>query len=97
MPRATKLSQTVQAPVRTGLTVVPVAPQPAAVMQQVRDLVNHEPSLEEALAEDAALGRADRLRQTPSFVIVSKGNRQNIGSPSFALLKDYLDQLLAQP
>jgi protein-disulfide isomerase len=70
---------------------------PAGVMLKVRDLVEHDAKLEESVAADISAGRADQLRQTPSFVVVTKGKRVLLpGTPSFSLLKTYLDQMLAQ-
>jgi len=68
-----------------------------AVMRKVRDMVAHDQRLDDTVAADQAMGVSDRLRATPTLVVVWKGNRQSISPiPSYALLKSYLDDLLAR-
>jgi protein-disulfide isomerase len=68
-----------------------------AVMGKVRDMVAHDQSLDDTVAADQAMGVSDRLRATPTLVVVWKGNRQTISPiPSYTLLKSYLDDLLAR-
>jgi protein-disulfide isomerase len=68
-----------------------------AVMRKVRDMVEHDPRLDDTVATDQAMGARDRLQATPTVVVISKGNRQTISPiPSYKLLKSYLDDLLAR-
>jgi protein-disulfide isomerase len=68
-----------------------------AVMRKVRDMVEHDQRLDDTVAADQAMGISDHLRATPTLVVVWKGNRQAISPiPSYALLKSYLDDLLAR-
>ena len=68
-----------------------------AVMRKVRDRVEHDERLDDTVAADQAMGVSDRVRATPTLVVVWKGNRQTISPiPSYALLKSYLDDLLAR-
>jgi protein-disulfide isomerase len=70
---------------------------PPAVMRKVRDMVEHDQRLDDTVAADQAMGASDRLRATPTLVVVWKGNRQVISPiPSYALLKSYLDELLGR-
>jgi protein-disulfide isomerase len=70
---------------------------PPAALRKVRDLVENSQRLDETVAADQAMGVSDRLRATPTLVVVWKGNRQAISPiPSYPLLKSYLDQLLAR-
>ena len=70
---------------------------PPAAMRRVRDMVAHDVRLDDTVAADQAMGVADHLRATPTLVVVWKGNRQAISPiPSYALLKSYLDDLLAR-
>jgi protein-disulfide isomerase len=70
---------------------------PPAIMRRVRDMVAHDQWLDDTVAADQAMGVSDRLRATPTLVVVWKGNRQAISPiPSYALLKSYLDDLLAR-
>jgi protein-disulfide isomerase len=71
---------------------------PPAVMRKVRDMVEHDPRLDDTVVADQAMGARDRLQATPTVVVVSKGNRQTISPiPTYKLLKSYLDDLLARP
>jgi protein-disulfide isomerase len=67
------------------------------VMQQVRAMVQNDNTLDDTVNADAAMGMSDRLTQTPTLVVVSKGKRQVIaGVPEMNLLQTYLNQLLAK-
>ena len=68
---------------------------PPAAMQQIRQLVNSDSTLDDDIAADIAQGREDQIASTPTFVIVTNGRREKIppGS-SYELLKGYLDGLL---
>jgi protein-disulfide isomerase len=69
---------------------------PPDVMQKIRELVVRDSTLDQGVEADVAAGRQDQLNRTPSFVIVSNGKRQLLpGTPSYSLLKTYLDQVLA--
>jgi protein-disulfide isomerase len=68
---------------------------PPAVMPKVRELVERDAKPEESVARDVTAGRGDQLRQTPTIVVVAKGKRVLLpGTPSYNLLKSYLDQEL---
>jgi protein-disulfide isomerase len=49
---------------------------PPDAMQKVRDVVEHDATLDDTIARDIAIGREDQIHQTPSLVIVAKGTRQ---------------------
>lgn len=67
------------------------------VMQKVRDMVEHDATLEDSINTDVQLALADGLRQTPTLVIVYQGQRQQIpGVPDYTLLQNYLDRLLSK-
>jgi protein-disulfide isomerase len=69
---------------------------PPAIMKKVSDLVDHGPAVDTSTAADEAMGREDHLNQTPTVVLVTKGNRLVIGGYlSFSDLKDRIDRLLA--
>jgi protein-disulfide isomerase len=68
-----------------------------SVMRTVRDMVAHDQRLDDTVAADQAMGVTDRLRATPTLVVVWKGNRRPISPiPSYTLLKSYLDDLLGR-
>ena len=68
-----------------------------SVMRTVRDMVAHDQRLDDTVAADQAMGVTDRLRATPTLVVVWKGNRRAISPiPSYTLLKSYLDDLLGR-
>jgi protein-disulfide isomerase len=70
---------------------------PADVMVRVRDLVKNDSHLEETVDADLAMGHQDQLNQTPTMVIVVKGQRQALpGVPAYSMLKSYLDGLLSR-
>ena len=65
-------------------------------MQKVRDLVAHDPHLDDSLTADVRMAAGDRVDRTPFMVIVAGGKRQSLGAPpQFSILRRYLDQLLA--
>ena len=64
------------------------------VMQKVRDLARSGAHLEDTVNTDLEMGRKDQLRQTPTVVIVSKGQRQVIAFTDYEMLKKALDGAL---
>ncbi len=67
---------------------------PPGVMQRVRNLVQHDSTLDETVAADLEIAAHDHINQTPSLVIEAKGGRVTLApAPSFTVLKNYLDQL----
>ncbi len=69
---------------------------PPGAMQQVRQMVQQDASLDESVDADLALGAADAIRGTPSLVVVFQGKRQVFAASNYDLLKGYLNALLAQ-
>ncbi|HZL56962.1 MAG TPA: thioredoxin domain-containing protein [Bryobacteraceae bacterium] len=70
---------------------------PPGDMQKIRELVKNDSHLDDSVTTDLAMGNQDRLNQTPTLVIVRKGQRTKIDGPvPFTILKSYLDQLLAK-
>jgi len=70
---------------------------PAGIMQKVRDLAEHEATLDDTVTSDMAMAAKDSLRQTPTTVVVYQGKRQTFaGVPDYGLLKRCLDSLLAK-
>jgi protein-disulfide isomerase len=68
-----------------------------ASMEQLRDRMKDTHALDEMIERDRALGADDHIDQTPTIVIVANGKRQKVTNvSSFGVLKDYLDELLAQ-
>jgi hypothetical protein len=68
---------------------------PPNITPSVRNLVQHELTVDETIVEDLAAGRKDQLNGTPAFVVVSKGKREVLpGSPSLSLLQAYIEQTL---
>jgi protein-disulfide isomerase len=69
-----------------------------ADMEKVRALVKTDSHLDDSAVRDEAFGaNQDHLNQTPTIVIVAKGKREVIaGGMPYAILKQYLDQKLAQ-
>jgi protein-disulfide isomerase len=69
----------------------------ASDMAKIRDLVKNDSHLDDTVNSDMAAGTRDGLNQTPTMVIVRKGQRQRIDGPvPFTILKSYLDQVLAK-
>jgi protein-disulfide isomerase len=67
------------------------------VMQKVRKMVESDQQLDDTVTADQAMAVNDKLRATPTLVVVWKGQRQTISPiPSYTLLKSYLDELLAR-
>jgi protein-disulfide isomerase len=70
---------------------------PPAQMQKLRDLVKNDSHLDDTVTSDMALANQDRVNQTPTLIIVSHGKRNKIdGALPLAILRSYLDQLLAK-
>ncbi|HTA45612.1 MAG TPA: thioredoxin domain-containing protein [Bryobacteraceae bacterium] len=69
---------------------------PPGLMQKVRDMVQHDAKLDDTIAQDVRMAAEDHINQTPSLVIESKGQRQTIPAPAFAVLKSYIEQLLGK-
>lgn len=70
---------------------------PPGEMQKVRDIVKSDARLDDTVTADVAMGNKDHVNQTPTLVIVKKGNRQPIGGMvEYGILKSYIDQLLAK-
>jgi protein-disulfide isomerase len=70
---------------------------PPAVMRAVRDMMANDQRLDKTVAADQAMAATDHLRATPTLVVVWRGNRQTISPiPAYALVKSYLDDLLAR-
>lgn len=66
-------------------------------MQKVRDMVEHDATLEDTVTSDMAMAVKDAIRQTPTTVVAYQGKRQAFtGVPDYSLLKRYLDSLLAK-
>jgi protein-disulfide isomerase len=70
---------------------------PAAVMQQVRQLVDSDTRLEETVNADMAAARQIPLTMTPTLVVTYKGKSQVLAPvPQYELLKSYMDELLSR-
>jgi protein-disulfide isomerase len=70
---------------------------PRDVMERVRGLVQNDGRPDDSVTADVAVGRQDRLNQTPSMVVVYKGRRQVLAPiPPPELLKSYFDELLTK-
>ncbi len=68
---------------------------PPGIMQKVRGLVKNDPGLDATVASDLAIVGREQINQTPTIIFFSKGKRQKVpGAPSFALLKNYLEEML---
>jgi protein-disulfide isomerase len=64
------------------------------VMEKVRAQIRTSVSLDQSIVTDAAQGAKDQLNQTPSVVVVWKGQRKLMAPVNYGLLKSYLDDLL---
>ena len=65
-------------------------------MQKVRALAT-DPAIAAEIDKDTDLGKNQAVNQTPTMIIVHKGQRTPIaGVISYSLLKMYLDKVLAQ-
>jgi protein-disulfide isomerase len=69
-----------------------------ADMEKVRAMVKSDSHLDDSVTQDVAMGNnQDHLSQTPTIVIIAKGKREPIsGGMPYAILKQYLNQKLAQ-
>jgi len=67
---------------------------PPDAMSKIRSLVQSDTHLDDTVEADVAQGHADNLIQTPSVVIVAKGERHLMAPVNYSLLKSYLDDLL---
>jgi protein-disulfide isomerase len=69
---------------------------PPAELQKVRALAK-DPSVAAEIDKDTALGTADNVRETPTMIIVHKGERTPVaGVISYPILKMYLEKVLAR-
>ena len=67
-----------------------------ADMQKVRALVK-DPSVTAEVDKDQALGTSEHVNQTPTMIIVHKGQHTPIaGMINYSLIKMYLEKVLAQ-
>jgi protein-disulfide isomerase len=67
------------------------------VMHQVRDMVEHDATLEDTVTSDMAMAVKDAIHQTPTTVVVYQGKQQAFaGVPDYSLPRKYLDSLLAK-
>jgi protein-disulfide isomerase len=65
-------------------------------LQKVREMADSDVELDQIVAADMELAAKEQIRETPTLVIVSRGQRQTIaGVPDISLLKRYLNELLA--
>jgi protein-disulfide isomerase len=70
---------------------------PADKMAKIREMVKSDSHLDDTVTSDVAMGNQDKLTQTPTLVFVSHGKRTKIdGALPYAVLKSYLDQLIAK-
>jgi len=68
-----------------------------AVMRKVRNMMEHGQRLDDTMTADLATGLGEGIYSTPTMVIIWNGKRQAISPiPSYALLKSYIDELLAR-
>jgi protein-disulfide isomerase len=66
-----------------------------SVLQQVQTLVN-DPKFDDTVEADVTMAHLEQIQGTPSMVIAHGASRKVIfGLSSYALLKGYLDDLLA--
>ena len=70
---------------------------PAAIMQQVRQLVDSNARLDDTINADMAVARQVPLTMTPTLIVTYKGKSQVLAPvPQYELLKSYMDELLAR-
>jgi len=70
---------------------------PPDVMDRIRTAIQSDAHLDDTIASDVAVAHLDNLNQTPSLVVAHNGIRQVFAPvPPYALLKSYLDDLLAK-
>ncbi len=68
-----------------------------ADMDKLRAVVKNDSHLDDSVVRDEAMAiNVDHLTETPWIVIVSKGKREAIASVPYTILKQYLNQKLAQ-
>jgi len=68
-----------------------------ADMEKVRAIVKGDSHLDDSVVKDEAMAtNVDHLQETPTLVIISKGKRETITRVPYAVLKQYLNQKLAQ-
>jgi protein-disulfide isomerase len=67
------------------------------LMARVRHTVETDTHLDDSVLADVEQGRADQLRQTPTVVIVSKGQRQVLAYTDYEELKTILDEAIRRP
>jgi protein-disulfide isomerase len=68
-----------------------------ADVEKIKSIMKTDTHLDDTVTTDVAMGNQDRLSQTPTIVIVAKGKRDVIGGGMpFSILKQYLNQKLAQ-
>ena len=66
-------------------------------MQNLRKVMKDSAEPEESIARDRAVGADDHVEQTPSLVLIANGHRRKVtGTVSLAVIRSYLDELLAQ-
>jgi len=70
---------------------------PAAVMRQVRQLVDSDARLDDTVDADMVAARQIPLTMTPTLIVTYKGKSQVLAPvPQYELLKSYMDELLAR-
>jgi protein-disulfide isomerase len=70
-----------------------------ADMEKVREIVKSDTHLDDSVTRDETMAiNEDHLTETPTMVIVMKGKRESfgLGGMSYPILKQYLNQKLAQ-
>jgi protein-disulfide isomerase len=68
-----------------------------ADLTKLRQVLESSSEPDESIARDRAAGADDHIDQTPSIVLVANGKRRKVaGAISMPLLRNYLDELLAQ-
>ena len=68
---------------------------PPGTMEKVRACVQSDPALDRTLESDMAVVAQDQINQTPTLVIVAKGQRHKLaGAQSLEILRAYLNELL---
>ena len=70
-----------------------------ADLEKVRALVQNDTHLDDSVVRDETMATSqDHLNETPTMVLVIKGKRESfgLGGMSYPILKQYLNQKLAQ-
>jgi len=65
-----------------------------AEAKKVRELAR-DPSILAEVQQDVHAGQAANIRQTPTMIVTSKGKQYQVPGGSYNLLRQFLDQLLA--